>query len=332
LGSTFLIGAELNDIGSNAQYGPGDTCVVEADESDGSLVYLEPRYAVVTNIDSDHLDYHRTFENLVGLFEGWLAKLPSDGKAIVLGDGSTAEKAAKAAGCPCTTFGRADNNDFYFSDTAFSELGSEFTLHDNRQGRTWRLKLQVPGEHNILNALAALAVVESLGLDIDTAGRDLASFSGVKRRFQLVGQGREVAVVDDYAHHPTEVAATLRAAGNGGWNRVICVFQPHRFSRTKLLSNQFGGAFGDADITVLTDVYDAGELPIPGITGKLLVDEILAHRPHSRVAYIPNKVEIRDYLLSIVRPGDLVLTVGAGDIWTIGQDLFEHLKGAGPSS
>jgi len=326
---TFLIGGELNDIGSNARYGEGDSCVVEADESDGSLVYLEPKYAIVTNIDSDHLDYHQTFDNLVTLFEGWLSKLPADGKAIVLGDGSPAEGAAKAAGCSYITFGRSAANDLSFSNAVFNQFGSEFDVNDNRLGRSWRLRLRTPGEHNILNALAALAVSDCLGLDIGAAGDILADFSGVKRRFQLVGQGREVSVVDDYAHHPTEVTATLSAAGQGGWGRVICVFQPHRFTRTKLLSGQFGGAFADADITIMTDVYNAGEIPIPGVSGKLLVDEILARRPRSRVTYIPDKAEIKDYLLSVVRPGDIVLTVGAGDIWTVGRDLFEQLKETG---
>ncbi|MDP1808464.1 MAG: UDP-N-acetylmuramate--L-alanine ligase [Actinomycetota bacterium] len=329
LSPTFLIGGELNDIGGNAKYGDGESCVVEADESDGSLVYLAPKYAIVTNIDSDHLDYHGTFDNLVALFSVWLSKLPADGKAIVLGDGSPAEEAARTAGCSFITFGRSDANDLSFSGAVFDEFGSQFSVHDNRQGRSWRLSLRIPGEHNILNALAALAASQCLGLEIGEAGNILAGFSGVKRRFQLVGRGREVAVVDDYAHHPTEVTATLAAAGQGGWNRVICVFQPHRFTRTKLLSGQFGGAFGAADITVMTDIYNAGEMPIPGVNGKLLVDEILAFRPRSRVTYIPDKMEIKDYLLSIVRPGDIVLTVGAGDIWTVGVDLFEQLKEAG---
>lgn len=336
LNPTYLIGGELNDVGSNAKYGSGDACVVEADESDGSLVYLAPKYAIITNIDSDHLDFHGTFANLAALFEGWLAKLPADGKAIVLGDGSPAEVAAKASGCAFVTFGRFPDNDISFDEAVFSEFGSEFTVHDNRSGRDMRMKLGIPGEHNILNALAALATVMLLEVEsktaeeyFDEAGASLADFSGVKRRFQHIGQWGNVDVVDDYGHHPTEVMATLAAAGRGGWRRVICVFQPHRYTRTKLMSGQFGEAFEDADITIMTDVYNAGETPIPGVSGKLLVDEILARRPRSRVTYLPDKANIKDYLLSVVKPGDIVLTVGAGDIWTVGQELCEQLK-AGP--
>ena len=329
LDPAFLIGGELNDIGSNAKSGRGEICVVEADESDGSLVYLKPKFAVVTNIDTDHLDYHQTFENLVSLFEGWLAKLPPGGAAVVLGDGSMAEATARSSGCPHITFGRGETNDLFYTDAVFDSFGSEFTLHDSGLGVSWRVKLRIPGEHNILNALAALGVARALNLDIGAAAAALSEFGGVKRRFQLVGRGRDIAVIDDYAHHPTEVTATLKAAVGGDWKRVICVFQPHRFSRTKLLSTQFGAAFAGADLTIMTDVYNAGEMPIPGVSGKLLVDEILSYRPYSRVAYIPNKLEIKDYLLSIVRPGDVVLTVGAGDIWTVGQDLCDHLKEAG---
>ncbi|HEB13197.1 MAG TPA: UDP-N-acetylmuramate--L-alanine ligase [Actinobacteria bacterium] len=326
LDPTFLIGGELNDIGSNARNGSGGVCVVEADESDGSLIYLNPKYAVITNIDTDHLDHYDTFDQLMELFGDWLGALPEDGKAIVMGDGSFAEMAAKSSGCEYITFGREETNDIYFSDPVFEDFASEFTVHDREKGRKWRIKLNVPGEHNILNALAALTVARSVQVDIGKASQVLSEFSGVKRRFQLVGRSGEVSIIDDYAHHPTEVIATLEAARNGGWKRIICIFQPHRFSRTKLLHSQFGPAFANADIIVMTDIYNAGELPVPGVTGKLLVDEVLSHQPHSRVAYIPNKLEIRDYVLSIVQPGDVVLTLGAGDIWSIGLDVFEYLR------
>ena len=329
LDSTFLIGGELNDIGSNAKYGRGDFCVVEADESDGSLVHLRPKYAVITNIDTDHLDHHGSFEKLIELFQGWLASMAPDAVAVVWGDGSPAELAAKASGRDYITFGRGDANDIFFSDAVFKGMESEFVLHDHRTGAKRPVNLRVPGEHNILNALAALTVAQAAGVDIEQAGRSLAAFSGVKRRFQLIGQGRDIEIIDDYAHHPTEVLATLKAAAGGAWKRVICVFQPHRYSRTKLLAGQFGDAFVDADVTIMTDVYDAGEIPLPGVSGKVLIDEILSHRPRSRVAYIPNKLEIKDYLLTIVEPGDVVLTVGAGDIWTVGRDLFENLKEVG---
>ena len=326
LDPTFLIGGELNDIGSNAKYGSGEICLVEADESDGSLVYLKPELAVVTNIDSDHLDYHLTFEKLVALFQDWLAALGSSGKAIILGDGSPAEKAARESGSEYITFGRSSENNIYYDDVISKDFESEFTVYDKDRGKDWRVRLSVPGEHNILNSMAALAVAKSLDLDLEKAAQSLSEFKGVKRRFQLIGAVGGISIIDDYAHHPTEVMATLKAARGGQWKRVICIFQPHRFSRTKQLHEQFGEAFGDADITVMTDIYNAGELPIPGVTGKLLVDEILKHNPRSRLAYIPNKSEIRDYILSILRPGDALMTLGAGDVWDIGVNVHENLK------
>jgi UDP-N-acetylmuramate--alanine ligase len=326
LDPTFLIGGELNDIGANAKYGGGDLCVVEADESDGSLVHLSPKYAVLTNIDADHLDYHRDLAAIVSLFERWLGSLSKDAEVVVLGDGSAAELAAKAGGCRYISYGRGENNHLFFTDDRSGRFGSEFTLHDRRQGNSFKVSLKVPGEHNILNAIAAAAVAQAAGLDLAVCAEGLSAFNGVKRRFQLIGEADEVTIVDDYAHHPTEVEATLRAAKTRG-QRVVCVFQPHRFTRTKMLSAEFGAAFEAADMTVITDVYGAGEQPLPGISGKLLVDKILARSPASRLTYIPSKLDVQEYLLPRLRPGDLVLTMGAGDIHLVGSELYRHLAG-----
>lgn len=329
LDPTFLIGGELNDIGSNARYGAGELCVVEADESDGSLVHLEPDIAVVTNIDRDHLDFHKSFVNLTTLFKEWLRVLPQGGKAVVCGDGSAAEAAAIAAECNYVTFGREADNDLRFLKASFSGFGSAFEVVVRESGETVAGELSVPGEHNVLNAMAALTVAKEIGIDLSTAAPLLKDFRGAQRRFQLVGEAAGVAVVDDYAHHPTEVAVTIDAARRSGHDRVICVFQPHRFSRTQLLSADFGAAFKDADLVVLTNIYNAGEQPIPGVSGKLLVDEVLKTRSHVPVSYIPDKYELVDYLRSVSRPGDLVLMMGAGDIGGIGHDLVARLRGGG---
>lgn len=322
---TYLIGGELNDIGSNARYGSGKHCVIEADESDGSLMHLNPQVAVVTNIDADHLDYYGSFEAVETIFSDWLTKLPEDGFAVVLGDGSNVQELAAETGKQLITFGLGEDNDFYARELKFDPFGSRFHIYSASQGLIGELILKVPGTHNVLNALAASAFCLSAGIEIDQIAAALIKFTGVKRRFQLIGKACDVAVVDDYAHHPTEVRATLRAARLGDWKRIVCVFQPHRYSRTKFLVREFGLAFVDADLTVMTDIYSAGEEPMPGVTGKLIVDAVLEDNPQKNITYLPKKMDIRDYLMAVVREGDLVLTMGAGDIWMVGDELLNHL-------
>jgi len=223
------------------------------------------------------------------------------------------------------TYGFDEANDIRALDVCALDGGSSFRV---RQGDRvlGPVTLRIPGDHNVANALATVAVCGVLGVGFDQVAPVLAQFSGVKRRFQRVGSERRVTVVDDYAHHPTEVRATLAAARTGTWRRVVCVFQPHRFSRTKLLGNDFGLAFDDADVVVLTDVYGAGEEPEPGVSGKLLVDAILHRKPQAQVAYIPKRGEIAAYLRESVREGDLVITMGAGDVWAVGPELLDAMS------
>ena len=322
---TYLIGGELNDIGSNARYGRGKHCVIEADESDGSLVHLKPQVVVITNIDADHLDHYGSFEAIETLFSDWISELPGDGLAIVLGDGSNVQALAGETGKPIVTFGLGDENDFYAREIIFDAFDSRFQVYSAKDGLLGELILKVPGTHNVLNALAATAFCLTAGIEFNQVAAALINFTGVKRRFQLVGKRQDIVVIDDYAHHPTEVRATLRAAKSGGWKRVVCVFQPHRYSRTKFLHHEFGLAFAEADLTVMTDIYSAGEEPMPGVSGKLLVDAILEASPQKSVIYLPKKMDIGDYLMSVVRDGDLVLTMGAGDIWMVGDELLNHL-------
>lgn len=324
---TYLIGGELNDIGSNAWHGSGRFCVIEADESDGSLLYLRPKAVVITNIDADHLDHYGSFAAIESTFTDWLVQLPDNGLAVVLGDKSNVEALAKASGKRFVTFGFADGNDFYARNIIFSAFGSRFEVYSSEGGFLGRMTLKVPGAHNVLNALAAAAFCLKSGVKFDQIEASLVRFNGVKRRFQFIGRRQDIVVVDDYAHHPTEVEATLEAARLGDWRRVVCVFQPHRYSRTKFLRQEFGRAFAKADLMVMTDIYSAGEEPVPGVTGKLLVDAVLEANPKKSIIYLPKKMDIRDYLVSEVRQGDLVLTMGAGDIWMIGDELLNHLVG-----
>lgn len=321
---TFLIGGELNDIGSNAQYGEGKFCVFEADESDGSLMVLAPKIAVVTNVEADHLDYHKSFRAIEELFLRWLEKLPADGLAIVFGDNSNIQRLAFQLGKPYVTFGFQEENDYFATNIRSDFFHSSFDVA-TPSSVIGRISLKVPGRHNILNALAATVFALTIGVEFSQIAAALENFSGVQRRFQFLGSRSEIVVLDDYAHHPTEVRATLETAKLGSWRRVICVFQPHRYTRTKFLKEEFGQAFNSADLMIVTDIYSAGEEPIPGVTGKLLVDTILRNNPRQNLVYLPKMADIKDYLLSIVESGDLILTMGAGDIWTVGDELLSHL-------
>ncbi len=326
---TFLIGGELNDIGSNARYGAGDLLVAEADESDGSFLHLSPHFAVVTNVEPDHLDHYASFEEIKETFARFLGRLPSAGTAVVCGDDPVLLEIALAAAPRVVTYGFGSDNDYVARNAEVLNGGVEFEVSE-REAELGNVILKVPGSHNVLNGLATIAVARLLGLEFSQVARVLSEFSGVKRRFQHVGRLREITVVDDYAHHPTEVKATLAAAREGDWRRVVCVFQPHRFSRTKLLGSQFGPSFEDADLIVLTDVYGAGEEPEPGVSGKLLVDALLQKAPRAQVAYIPRRGDVASFLKAQVREGDLVITMGAGDVWTVGPELLNALaEGAG---
>jgi len=328
LDPTFLIGGELNDIGSNAKYGKGEFFITEADESDGSLLHLRPEVIVLTNVEADHLDYYNSLEEIEDLFLTFVESLPENGFVVACADDPGVVRLLNRSSKRFITYGiddggenRRESGDFSAGEVKQGKLGSTYNVyHKGRQIGT--VKLNVPGIHNVYNSLATLALSYSLGIDIRDILGALSRFSGVKRRFQIIGKSRDVTLVDDYAHHPTEVKATLDAARSGDWQRLICVFQPHRYSRTRFLGKEFGAAFGNADVVVLTDVYAAGEEPIPGVTGKAIVDAVLAESPRKSVVYLPKKTEIPKYLLHTVREGDLVLTMGAGDISAIGEDFL----------
>ncbi len=324
---TFLIGGEVDGYDSNAASGTGRHFVVEADESDGSFMFLKPDLALITNVEADHLDHYGTLEAVEQIFIEFMSSLPADGAAVVCGDDERLVVLAHEAGVKTVTFGFSPQCDVVCTITGREGIASlaEAKFSD---GITVKFKVSVPGVHMVSNAAGVLAGAWVLGLDRERAAEALSTFSGVRRRFDQVGVVGGVTVVDDYAHHPTEVAATLRAAADLDFNRVHVLFQPHRFSRTGAFSREFGRAFSAADSVTFMDVYPAGEVPIPGVTGKTLVDSVLRADPRAQVGWMPHRRDIVEYLASKARPGDLILTMGAGDVTSIGPLLIEHLEGA----
>jgi UDP-N-acetylmuramate--alanine ligase len=316
---TYLVGAGLNDVGTNARFGRGDLAVAESDESDGTFLLLEPDIAVVTNVDADHLDYWGSLAEIRAGFERFMSRVKQ--AIVVPAEDDRLVEAARATGTSTVTFGA--RGDVFATDIRLHADGVGFVLH--AQGEAAPVRLRVPGHHNVLNALAAAGASIAAGVPPADIARGLADYTGVERRFQIRGRVQGVTVIDDYAHHPAEVRATLSAARTGPWDRLVAVFQPHRYSRTRALAAQFGSSFADADRVVVTDVYGAGEQPVPGVTGKLVADSVCARLPGRPVAYLPHRAELVDYLAISARPGDALLTLGAGDVTSVGEELLVRL-------
>lgn len=313
---SFLIGGEVNEIGTNAVWGSGEMLVVEADESDGTFLKISSEIAVVTNIEADHLDYYGSFEMLKVAFSQFMERAAT--AAVVCADDPVAMALAPEG---ATTYGFSDQAQLQICD--FTTGRAQIAFRIERAGTTLgHFELPVPGEHNARNAAAAIAVAFRLGIPLDSAQRALSRFAGVARRFEFRGEVGGITFVDDYAHLPGEVAATLAAARQGGWKRVVAVFQPHRYSRVQQLSCAFGTAFRDTDLVVVTDIYAAGEAPIPGITGKLISDAVTEFDPTTKVSFVAQHHDLIDYLKNELRPGDCCLTLGAGDLTGLPDELL----------
>jgi UDP-N-acetylmuramate--alanine ligase len=325
LDPTFLIGGELNDVGSNARCGAGPHYVVEADESDGSFLHLTPDLAIVTNVEPDHLDHYGTFEAVIDAFRSFIARVPESGTAVLCADDPVLMGLAQACRGRVVTYGRAESADVRLVSASPDGVATVFSVVTS-DGVEVVGRVAVPGGHMALNATAVLAAVWALGLDVEAASEALGAFTGVKRRFERVGEVAGVAVVDDYAHHPTEVAATLKAARESGFSRIWVVFQPHRYTRTAALGSAFGDAFTSADRVVLMDVYSAGETPLPGVSGKTVLDSMLLRHPRTRAAYFPHRGDVPAYLADRARDGDLVMTMGAGDVTAMGPEIVRALE------
>ena len=313
---SFIIGGDLNEVGTNAAFDAGEWLVVEADESDGTFLALAPEAAIVTNVEPDHLDHYGGFQQLVRSFQQFLDTVP--GVRVVCADDEVA--ARLAAAIPGTrTYGWANDASYRVDDYEGGRTGSRFALLGDGVA-LGAIELPVPGRHNALNAAGAAAVALELGVPFDAVARALRGFGGVARRFQFRGEVAGVTLVDDYAHLPAEVAAALRAAREGEWRRVVAVFQPHRYSRTESLWRDFADAFVDADALAITDVYSAGEAPRPGVSGRLLVRAILDAHPALPVTYLPRRADVVAHALRLAGEGDVLLTLGAGDLTTVAEE------------
>ncbi len=323
LDPSFLIGGVVEGYGTNGKNGSGELFVAEADESDESFLLLHPQVAVVTNIEADHLDHYHSLEEIHEAFRQFMALPGAGGMAIVWGEDTALAALAKESGTPSKTYGRGVEFDY----VATLDEDPKVVHVTTPAGARVTVRIEAnPGVHNLLNATAAIAVADVLGLDVEAAARALSSFKGVKRRFTPVGQADGITIVDDYGHHPTEIKATLSAAKSLGYDRVVVLFQPHRYSRTQALAKEFASAFDDADELVVMDVFAASEMPIPGVSGKTVAASVAEHRPGMVVSYLPDRRKLADELVERIRPGDLLITMGAGDVTMVGPEVLERLE------
>jgi UDP-N-acetylmuramate--alanine ligase len=326
LDPTYLVGGDLNESGSNARSGAGELFVAEADESDGSFLLLEPEIAVVTNVEDDHLDFYPTREDIEAAFTAFCRRA---GLVVACADDQGARRVVEAAGAPVVWYGHAPGAAVRVEDPVVSAEGSRAVVRTSPPGFdpwTGELAFPVPGRQYLANAVGAVAAAARVGVPPSAAVSALGGFRGVRRRWERRGTVRGAEFIDDYAHHPTEIEATLAAARTDGGRRVVAVFQPHRYSRTAVLWRQLGESLAAADVVVLTDVYGAGETPVPGVTGKLLVDGLAEAAPGKRAVYLPRRGDVAPFLAREVRPGDLVLTLGAGDITMVGEETLALLR------
>jgi len=324
LDPTIVIGGRLNALGSNAKLGRGDFLVAEADESDGSFLKLSPTIAVVTTIDAEHLDYYRDLAHIQDTFVEFINKVPFYGLAVLCLDQENIQSLLPRVEKRFVTYGLRTQADFLARDISFKGMTSDFQVSWKHRP-LGRLHLRVPGLHNVYNALAAAAVGLDLELDFAVIQQALGEFTGVARRFQILGEPKGILVVDDYAHHPAEIQATLNAAKTGFARDLIAVFQPHRYTRTQALLHEFATAFYQADRLLVTEIYPAGERPIPDVHGGQIAERVKEHG-HKNVTYVPEKEELVDAVLAVARPGDMVLILGAGDIWKIGEEIVRRLE------
>ena len=328
LDPSFIIGGELQESSLGAKLGTSDYFVAEADESDASFLQLHPYVAVVTNVEDDHLDFYRSIDRLNDAFRQFVSQVKTGGFAILCHDDPFLLKLKDQFG-HLIYYGSSPDADYYFKDLSTNGRGSSFAVyrHDTCLGT---LELSIPGLHNVMNALAAVAVGSELGIPFAAMKQTLQRFKGAKRRLQLLGEVGGIVIIDDYAHHPTEIAATINAVRQFHDGRLTVVFQPHRYSRTRLLGEQFGGAFKGVDLLIVTDIYSAGEEAIPGIDGNIICQSALKHGCTAH--YMPQNDEIIEYLLKESRPGDVILFMGAGDIWKTGEKMKKLLEGFHPSA
>lgn len=325
LDPTVIVGGKLSGLGgTNARLGHGEFIVVEADEFDRSFLSITPTIAVLTTLETDHLDCYRDLEDIKGAFIQFASKVPFYGFVVLcLDEPALLDIMPQFSKKKILTYGLNPQADVQAVDIRHKDNTSTFMVV--REGKDLgQITLQVPGKHNVQNALGAIAVGLELGVPFEKVKAGIEKFSGVYRRWEKKGEVGGVTVYDDYAHHPTECRATLSGAKSGWRRRVVCVFQPHLYTRTRDFYEEFGKSFLLSDVLVVTDVYPAREEPIQGVTGELIVNAAKRFG-HKDAHYVPDKKQIPGYLKSIVKTGDIVITMGAGDIWKFGEEFLKAL-------
>jgi UDP-N-acetylmuramate--alanine ligase len=318
---TYIAGGELQDSALNAHLGKGEYFVVEADESDASFLALHPYIAIVTNIENDHLDFYKSFDRIKTAFQRFLQQTDREGFVLLNGADLCLREISRTATGRVLLYGEDNRFDYYLQNWQVRGMGSIFEAYRSGQ-YLGRISLSVPGRHNAWNALAAMAVAFELGYSFDAIAESLKNFHGAKRRFQIMGHIGTSVVVDDYAHHPTEIQATIKAARDLDFERLLVVFQPHRYTRTQLLAEQFAESFTMADLVIITDIYSAGEKPIAGVDSQLIYR--LASEAGANMIYIQTQKEIESFIRQEVKNNDLIITMGAGDIWKLGVKLVDE--------
>jgi len=331
LDPTVVVGGKVNALGSNARLGAGDLFVAEADESDGSFLRLAPTVAIITNIDAEHLDHYGTHENVKDAFVQFANQVPFYGLCVMCIDHPHVAAILPRLERRHVTYGTSAKADYRATDVRFAGIETHFAVH-RKTDSLGEFMVRMPGAHNVQNALAVVAAADELEIPLNIVREAMAQFHGVQRRFTVLGEpgfekgGKrgDVMIVDDYGHHPAEIEATLKAAQSGFGRRVVAAFQPHRYTRTHALFAEFTEAFDEADVILVTDVYSAGEKPIEGATGEALAAG-LAARGHPSVRYIAGKENVKDALLEVIEPGDIVIALGAGDINASARALLATL-------
>jgi UDP-N-acetylmuramate--alanine ligase len=326
LDPTVIVGGKLSGLGgTNARLGHGDFIVVEADEFDRSFLSITPTIAVLTTLDVDHLDCYRDLEEIKAAFVQFATKIPFYGFIVLcLDEPSLQEIMPQLSKKKIITYGLNPQADLQAVEISHKENTSTFTIV-RRGNELGRIHLQIPGVHNVKNSLAAVAVGLELGVSFARIKEGIEKFAGVYRRWEVKADLDGITVIDDYAHHPTEIKATLQGAKAGWRRRVVCVFQPHLYSRTRDFYQDFGRAFFDADVLIVTDVYAAREEPIPEVSGEIIVNAARQFG-HKSVHYVRDKKEIPGYLMRVKKLGDMIITMGAGDIWKYGEEFIDQLK------
>ena len=319
----FLVGGDVTQLGANARWSEGSWFVLEADESDGSGLAVQHEGVIVTNVEADHLEHHGTFENLRSAFERFVAE--TTGAVVLCADDEITAELAR--GIDAITYGRSAEAMVRIVELSSSRNGIGFDVV--RAGdRLGRIELPVPGVHNATNACGAIAMALAMEVPFAACVAALSAYGGVGRRFERRGEAGGIVFVDDYAHLPTELAAAVSAARSGGWDRVVGVFQPHRFSRTEALWATYADAFDGVDLLVLTDIYAAGESPRDGVSGRLILDAVNAAHPDLPTVYVEDRRELASTMAGLLRPGDLCLTLGAGDITALADETLKILDGS----